>query len=163
MSLHWCSSQRNMNFILLDKYLESEQNKEYFFEDIRSELNKYIFDVKSMKGSVQIICGESNYSKFGIERLLALLNKYLKGCIGEWDLEYILTAIEFEFEDEDVKVENVIFCFSDPYLNYNITHSNISSAIAYLSDEMEALDILTSRNDKLRNGYQSIVCQIDIN
>ncbi len=146
-----------MNFDTLNQYLRGEIKDVEFLKEIEKEVSQFVDDIEPGHNSIQIEAGELSYREFGSGRLRALLYKYLEGELGEWDLEYILRAIEFEFEEEDEKVENVIFSFSDPYLNFNITAKNISTAIQYLSGCSEVMSLEGHRPGDMRKSYKSVL------
>jgi len=145
-----------MNFDTLILYLKDEIEDDDFYYEIKNEVLQFIKNIETKDKSVQISGGEINYQEFGVDRLRALLYKYLEGKLGEWDLEYILRAIEFEFDEEEEKVDNVIFSFSDPYLNFNITDKNVITAIQYLSGCTDSLKLEGHSTDELRNDYKSV-------
>lgn len=146
----------NMDLDILNAYISSDISAEGFFAEIKDEVLSFIESIKSEKDSVQTIGSNATYNEFGIKRLLSLLYKYLDGNIYEWELEYILRVVEFEFEEEEERVENVVFNFSDPYLNYNITESNIESAIKYLTGCTKKLILQKIKDEKTRGNYQTI-------
>lgn len=145
-----------MNLDVLNAYITGELNKKCFFKEIEDEVIEFMANINSGFSSVQIVGSSSNYNEFGSRQLLSLLYKYLDGEIYEWELEYILRVVEFTFEDEDERVENVIFSFSDPYLNYNINEENVESAIKYLTGCIDDLSLHKSKGEKLRINYHSV-------
>ena len=145
-----------MDLDILDAYIANEVSEEIFLEGIRTEILDFIAGINSEGNTLQIIGSRASYNEFGSSRLLSLLYKYLDGNICEWELEYILRVLEFTFEKEDERVENVIFSFSDPYLNYNINEANIKSAVKYLTGCTEKMKLLKDKNEKIRLDYDSV-------
>ena len=146
----------NMDLSKLNAYIEGEISGRNFFEEIREEVLNFIECIRSESGSIQIIGSEPGVDEFGTRRMLSLLYKYLDGDIGEWELEYILRVIEFTFDEEDDRVESVIFSFSDPYLNFNINAANVESAIMYLTGCVESMTLHKGKGEKSRVNYQSV-------
>ena len=146
----------NMDFDNLNAYIAGNVSEQDFFKGIRDEILNFIESINSESKSIQILGSEPAFVEFGSRRMLSLLYKYLDGEMGEWELEYILRVIEFAFEEERERVENVIFCFSDPYLNYNINEANIESAIKYLTGSIDKMILHKGKNEKLRENYHSI-------
>lgn len=127
-----------------------------FVKELEEEVILYISDIQSKKG-VKKIYGEYDIDySFDRERLLVLLKTYLQNQILEWDLEYILNYIELSFDFEDEKVEEVIFNFSDPYLNFSITSANIVEAVAFLMDTITQMNLKENKELGLRGNYKSI-------
>jgi hypothetical protein len=145
-----------MNFDLLIEYLKEKIQDDLFLKSIEFEVQQFIKDVKKGHSPLQIEGEGSSYQEFGDLRLMTLLGKYLESQIGEWDLEYILRAIEYEFEEEEEKVEKVIFCFADPFLNYSISPNNIFSALKFLKGESDSMKLDDFPNQDPRKNYRTI-------
>lgn len=133
----------------------------YFLNNYRKEILEYIKCAKSDKNVRTIIIDYDEAStKLKVSDLIIILDLYLNNSIGEWELEYILSSLEV-LEIDNERIENVIFNFSNPYLNTYISYENISRAIKYLKKEslnlkLEVLDIKQKRTN-FRPNYKSIL------
>ncbi len=126
-----------------------------FSLEFKNEIHSYIEEVMTKKGSVQIsgyVDEEDEY--FSRLDLIALLTYYLDRLIFEWDLEYMLRFLEFNIDDNDEKINEVLFNFSDPYLGYPINDQNVEKSISFLLDKTCQLDLTEEK--ELRKGYRSV-------
>ncbi len=126
-----------------------------FLNQYRDDILYYKRASENSNESATVKYNEEVSSVFGVEMLLGLFLHYVEGNIYEWELDYILNVIEASCEDEDPRTEEIIFSFANPYLNYNISMSNIKSAINYLTNSLEELNL--DNTDRYRNNYRSIL------
>ena len=139
----------------LSKFLLREKENEKFFLSLKDEVQSYISRIQNKKDTKYIYGNDDVEKDFKRESLVLLLEQYLKNRLLEWDLEYILNFIDFSFEIEDEKTEEVVFCFSDPYLNFPLNRVNVKEAIIFLRDEKDSMS-LHDPDKILRKDYKSI-------
>ncbi|NCT19296.1 MAG: hypothetical protein CO068_00900 [Flavobacteriaceae bacterium CG_4_9_14_0_8_um_filter_34_30] len=125
------------------------------------EIISYINSSK-FKDSVPIYSNE-NFIKLNRDNLINILKLYLNKKILEWDLEYILSNLELIYNGVDEKVDEVLYSFSNPYLNYFISSKNITEAIKYLKNKKEIMELnftdfrLKQKGIEIRPNYNSKV------
>lgn len=105
--------------------------------EIHAEIEQYIHRKLVGKDTSSVYSDlEENGKYFDKQILIKILELYLEGNIGEWDLEYLLNWIEMSgYEFSENIHEKVIFIFSTPEINYPINKKNIKEAIRYLKGE----------------------------
>lgn len=105
--------------------------------EIHAEIEQYIHRKLVGKDTSSVYSDlEENGKYFDKQILIKILELYLEGNIGEWDLEYLLNWIEMSgYEFLENIHEKVIFIFSTPEINYPINKKNIKEAIRYLKGE----------------------------
>ncbi|MBK7303490.1 MAG: hypothetical protein IPI90_09595 [Saprospiraceae bacterium] len=68
-----------------------------------------------------------------------------------------LNFIQFNFEFENEEVEEIIFSFSDPYLNFEINENNISNAIKSMEVQFSKPKFVgKTKGSILRSKYRHI-------
>lgn len=140
----------------LMKFIESGKMNKTLFDELKNEVLSYIDNTTSGKGSVYIYGDNETEEQFDRHYLITLLQYYLNNIILEWELEYILNYLEFSFEITDEKVEEVIFNFSDPYLNYPINTENVKKAIYFLCNKSKELKLKSQSGKELRPKYKTL-------
>lgn len=144
-----------MEINYLIEYLNNKVDDNCFSNNIEKEILEYINSRINNKGVSNIYGMYSEGSTFNCNNLIQLLNKYLHGGIGEWELEYLLNFIELSVPDNDEKVQKVIFNLSSPEINYPITYSNVLLAIKFLKEEIDDLSFIDNKINIL-SQYKSI-------
>lgn len=79
-----------------------------------AEVNEYILSVTSKHSSININGDGEINSLFTKDNLVSLFRNYLDSIIFEWELEYILNFIQFNFEFENEEVEEIILVSQIP-------------------------------------------------
>jgi|SRR5690606_3227957 len=151
-----------MNFNDLRLLVDNKDAFLEFFASNKQEIVDYIDASKSNKPKDIPLDFMDVGKPITQKDLITLLEFYLKGYLLEWDLEYILNSLD-GCDIEDEKVEEVIFNFGNPYLNYHISIENVNRAIRYLKNEMlnlqlDGVDIKSKQQNKdYRPNYKSKV------
>ena len=139
------------------KFIESRVLSSHFKNVLIAEVNEYILSVTSKHSSININGDGEINSLFTKDNLVSLFRNYLDSIIFEWELEYILNFIQFNFEFENEEVEDIIFSFSDPYLNFEINENNISNAIKSMEVQFSKPKFVgKTKGSILRSKYRHI-------
>lgn len=139
----------------LEKFIETGEFTLEHTHSFKNEISNYINEIKSESSSVSVHGDFNGDFHFDRLKLISLLSHYLDGKVYEWDTEYMMSIIEFNYEGADEKIEEVLFNFSDPYLGYPITYDNVSNTIKYLIDDSKELCLESQKGIELRKGYRS--------
>lgn len=119
---------------------DKKNSRKYLsLKPLKNEVLKYI-RTRKIDGASSHIYVEGELGSFNKEQLIGLFSLYLEGELREWDLEYILQWLkmsELEFDDE---IENIIFIFSVPEINYPISKKNITHVLQLLKGENTSLN-----------------------
>ncbi|MBK9567141.1 MAG: hypothetical protein IPO37_18820 [Saprospiraceae bacterium] len=145
----------NLKFFIENGKFNIDENKEF-----AAEISIYINSKQAKKSSINM---PGNFDELFLSRqeLSKLLTHYLNGKLHEWDLEYICSFIELHYCDDDEKINEVLFNFSDPYLGYEINKENVEMALLFLSDKNCELKLMDIKKQKLRESYKSAYCKIE--
>jgi len=143
----------------LKNIIENKNKCADFLLIYKEEIEEYI-RLSQSKDSVPVYSNitVNNLTK---EELTKIFELYLEDIILEWDLEYILSVLEMAYSGDDERVEELIFYFADPYLNYFINKENINLATKYLNGKIEDLKLesvsirQTQKGKGCRPNYKS--------
>lgn len=145
----------SMNILHLIEWLNYKVNEEEIISSLRPEVLEYVKSIKIKGGASNInITGNFQDLVFTSKNLETLLSLYLNNKLLEWDLEYILNAIELSGIKYDKRVEEVIFNLSTHEINVPINMNTVGTCMKYLKGEAEAINY--KPNKKEVNNYHSI-------
>lgn len=154
-----------MNYQKLQDFISNKINGEDFIFFHENEILNYINNSSDKDIDSVPIYSNVSLSDFKVEDLIYILELYLNDDIFEWDLEYLLSFLELSYIGENEKIEEVIFNFANPYLNYYISKENISQAIKYLKNKnlnlyLEGVNIRKKQKGRdYRPNYKSKILQ----
>jgi hypothetical protein len=138
-------------------FTRGELDTRVFLSSIRSEVGEYIARKRRRKPSATVYFDdETSEGEFTELDLMRLLSSYEREELLEWELEYVLSALDLTSHDKTDRTEEVIFALSSPEINYPITIDNIRVAIEYLTGKRNSLDLFSPKEmDPLRH-YRTV-------
>ncbi len=131
-----------MKPLFLLAFLREEMSVEDFLKPIKTELFEYIRTRRKLGASSHIVFeGELHPNDIDQNDLIYIMENYLKGNLGEWELEYLFIWVEMsEVFEDNVNIERILFDFSNPEINYPINKGNIKEALLFLKGEKAYLN-----------------------
>jgi len=145
-----------MDLFHLINYLEKGETNVLFLGQLKREVAEYADSRIKQKSSSSIYGNFDENQRISSLHLIFILDKYLTGVFGEWEVEYILNFLELSVENIDEKANEVIFSFSSPDINFPITRENALNAKNYLEGRNLNLRLEPSKQDVLLY-YRSIL------
>jgi len=149
-----------MNFRILSDFLRGRVNRGIFLSSIEKEMKEYIESNKKSRSSSSVSLNTSDIqSHFSEVDLMYLLTKYLDREILEWELSYILTALDLGSKFGSISVDERCdeICFNLAMPEIPITRENIQSCINFLSGKENRLKLKSKQGFRPATEYRSIL------
>lgn len=122
-----------MDYLILESFLSGKTKAEELLNSFREELLRYI-QLAYKTNSMIEVKNEELFNGYNSDRIKLLLSAYLKGEILEWDLDYILNALDLmETESMDERANKVVFNLSNPEIGLDINSDNVNKLLLYLN------------------------------
>lgn len=118
-------------------FLRKKIDAEDLLESIKVELKDYI-RTRNKLGASNSIIFEGDLKPYDLNKqyIIYLFRNYLENNLGEWDLEYLIQWIQMTEIFDGSVIEELVFIFSTPEINYPINKANISEAIRFLDGDI---------------------------
>ena len=144
-----------MDLETLKGFLYGETSKDNFIVSLSEEIKGYVSDRLKNKDTTNIFVeNEENIDNLTVHDLIKLLNLYLADEILEWDLEYILNALDLVDIECDDRTKEAIFYLSNSEIGVPINQKTVRRFIDYL--EGESVDIKMNNLKGTLKDYRTV-------
>jgi hypothetical protein len=147
-----------MDLLELKKYFDGKISARDFVDSERENLLAYIKNTREKTKSISVPAEhEEFFDGYDSDNIRLLLKDYLKDELLEWDLDYIVQALDMlDEEPEDERARYVVSCLSTPEIDIPISREEVSELLKYLETHSEPKKV-NLRENPGRSNYRSIV------
>lgn len=128
-----------MDASILINFLEGKEKSSFFKKTIAEETYKFKQQLKKLGASVPtMVTGYDSINKFSVEQqhIKRICEEYLNGCLDEYEIEYITSALELQecFVPVSEKIEYSIFLLAEPVCNGSIDKEKVQEIMDLLNN-----------------------------